>query len=48
MQTRQNLENNAKCGDFFSDLRGNAILMIIFFGLIELNFNSGEKIFVFQ
>ena len=31
MQTRQNVENNAKCGDFFSDARGNAKLKINFF-----------------
>ena len=30
MQTRQNVEKNAECGDFFSDARGNAKLMINF------------------
>ena len=33
MQTRQNAEKNVKCGDFLSDARGNAKLMINFFGL---------------
>ena len=33
MQTRQNIEKMAKCGDFFSGARGNAKLMINFFGL---------------
>ena len=31
MQTRQNVEKMAKCGDFFSGARGNAKLMINFF-----------------
>ena len=31
MQTRQNVEKIAKCGDFFSGARGNAKLMINFF-----------------
>ena len=35
MQTRQNVEKMAKCGDFFSGARGNANLMINFFGLIR-------------
>ena len=35
MQTRQNAEKNVKCGDFLSVARGNAKLMIIFFGLIQ-------------
>ena len=30
---RENNEKNAKCGGFFSDARGNAKLMINFFGL---------------
>ena len=30
MQTRQNVEKMAKCGDFFSSARGNAKLMINF------------------
>ena len=34
MQTRQNVEKMAKCGDFFGGARGNAKLMINFFGLI--------------
>ena len=34
MQTRQSVEKMAKCGDFFSGARGNAKLMINFFGLI--------------
>ena len=33
MQTRQNAEKNVKCGDFLSDARGNAKLMINFFAL---------------
>ena len=31
MQTRQNVEKMAKCGDFLSGARGNAKLMINFF-----------------
>ena len=31
MQTRQNVEKMAKCGDFFNGARGNAKLMINFF-----------------
>ena len=31
MQTRQNVKKTAKCGDFFSDARGNPKLLIIFF-----------------
>ena len=31
MQTRQNVEKMAKCGNFFSGARGNAKLMINFF-----------------
>ena len=33
MQTWQNVEKMAKCGDFFSDARDKAKLMINFFGL---------------
>ena len=33
MQTRQNVEKMAKCGNFFSGARGNAKLMINFFCL---------------
>ena len=42
MQTRQSVEKMAKCGDFFSDERGNAKLMINFFGLM-LNPTSHER-----
>ena len=33
MQTRQNVEKMAKCGDFLSGARGNAKLKINFFAL---------------
>ena len=33
-ENAQNVEKKAKCGDFFSDARGNAKLMINFFCLI--------------
>ena len=34
MQTQQNTEKYVKCGDFLSDARSNAKLMINFFCLI--------------
>ena len=36
MQKRQNIEKNVKCGHFCSAARGNAKLMINFFGLKSL------------
>ena len=33
MQTRQNVAKNAKCGNFITDARSKAKLMINFFGL---------------
>ena len=43
MQTRQNVEKMAKCGDFFSGARGNAKLMINFF-LPNLIYESKKTI----
>ena len=45
MQTRQNVEKNIKCGDFLSDARGNAKLMIHFFGPYPGHFTLGPSVF---
>ena len=39
MKTQQNVEKNAKCGDFFSNARSNAKLIINFFGLKNMLLN---------
>ena len=48
MQTRQNVEKIAKCSDLFSDVRGNAKLMINFLGFISnrINVQIGKNDFI--